>query len=407
MRVLVVKPHMPLPATQGTRRLTLGLLEDLKSAFEVSFLCLLEDRAEAAHVAALEQKGIRVRAPLAPNRRSPLHRAWYRARNDGAAFLTGYPRDYFYATPKVLADALESWTRETTFDVVVLEYWKLGRLAEHVASGRPVVLAHDAEFVIRERRRAHTEEGRRKLTAWRLMREARREIEVLRRTQTILALTDRDRTDLKRALGEDYPGEVRVLPVGTHIAASRQRAPEPDTVGFVGSFKGDFNVDALRHLLDEVWPSVRQRRPNARLLIAGGDAPDELRARGGKDGVTFLGFVEDLVGFIERVRAFAVPLRFGGGLRIRLLEALTVGSAVVSTPVGAAGLELTPGEHYLEAEDAADFADALVRVLEDDALWERLSLGGRGVADRRYGPEPVRQKTIALFEALAGRRSAA
>jgi glycosyltransferase involved in cell wall biosynthesis len=123
--------------------------------------------------------------------------------------------------------------------------------------------------------------------------------------------------------------------------------------------------------------------------------------------VTFLGYVEDLPRFIQGVRVFAVPLRYGGGLRIRLVEALTVGAAVVSTPVGASGLELTPDVHFVEAETAPAFARALVRVLADDELRQRLVREGREEAVRRYGRESVRQKTVELFESLARRRTAA
>lgn len=409
MKVLVVKPHLPIPPHQGTRRVTINLLRDLRSAFDVAYLTMLERREEAALVPELESMGVRVRARLMPNRRSPAHRVGYRLYSEAGAWATGLPRECYYATPRCFARELERWTREERFDIVLLEYWKLGRLVPFVAAGRPVVLAHDAEFVKRDRRRVLL--GRSpmdRIHAWRLIREASHEIAALRRCETILTLTEQDRRDIREALGPAFGGDVRVLPVGVDAPPpSRRTEPDPDTVGFLGSFKGDFNVDAVQHLLSEVWPAVRARRPTARLLVAGADVPSRLRGRDGRDGVTFLGYVEDRAEFIRRLGVFVVPLRFGGGLRIRLLEAMSAGAAVVSTSVGAAGLELTAGEHFVLADDPAEFAGAIVRLLADPPLRRRLVESGRRLARERYGPEDVRRRTVELFQELAASRVAA
>lgn len=408
MKLLVVKPHLPVPPDQGTRRVTLGLLRDLAGVFDVSYLCLLERPDEARLVPQVEALGVRVRAPLAPNRRSSAHRALYRIRNDAAALLTGYPRDYYYATPGVLRRELERWTTEERFDLVLLEYWKLAPLARSVRSGRVAVLAHDAEFVKRQRQRdVLLASGGSRVTAWRLGREATREIETLRGCETVLALTDQDRDDLAAALGPAHGGEVRVLPVGTDLpAAPRGIRPVRGRVGFVGSFKGDFNVDALSHFLVHVWPRVRAEVPEATLEVAGGHVPDALLAHDGEEGVRFHGFVDDLSAFLAELWAFVVPLRFGGGLRIRLVEGLTAGTAVVATPVAVAGLGLEAGRHYLEGTTDPELADALVRVLRDELLRERLIRAGRAVAEERYGADAIRDRTVRLFRELAGESAA-
>jgi glycosyltransferase involved in cell wall biosynthesis len=399
MKLLVVKPHLPVPPDQGTRRVTLGLLRDLSGEFDLSYLCMLEREDEAALIPEMTRMGVTVRAPLLPNRRSQAHRLWYRLRNDASALATGFPRDYYYSTPGVFARELERWTQEEAFDLVLLEYWKLARLAPHVRGARVAVLAHDAEFVRRARERALLKDPWR---ASRLRREEAREIEVLRGCETLIVLTERDREDCLQALGRDYRGAIHVLPFGPGFSPpERRRDPAPERVGFMGSFKGAFNVDALRFFLDEVWPLVRREHPNAELHVAGADAPADLREWNGRDGVRFLGYVGDLVDFIHGVGVFVVPLRFAGGLRIRLLEALACGAAIVATPVAVAGLELEAGRHHLEAADPAELAAAIGTLLEDPALARRLAEAGRTLAAARYGPEAIRDRTRSLFRSLA------
>lgn len=405
MKVLMVKPHLPIPPDQGARRVTLGLLRDLTSVFDVSYLCMLERPEEARLLPELEGLGVSVRAPLMPNRRSAVHRAVYRVRNDASAWWSGYPREYFYATPGVLSGALRRWTSEESFDLVLLEHWRLARLASDVRSGRVVVLAHDAEFA--KRRRQRDVMGERSLSGWRLEREARREIETLGRCPTILTLTDSDRDQIRAELGTGYRGRIETLPIAVDAPDPLPEVTrEAGLVGFLGSFKGDFNVDAVSFLLEEIWPRVRARQPDARLEIAGGDAPSALTRADGRDGVTFRGFVEDPIQFVRRTEAFVVPLRFGSGIRIRLVEAFTWGAAVVSTPVGVAGLDLEPDRHYLDAEAGDRFADAIVRLLEDEALRNQLIAGGQALSRDRYTPDSVRRRTLSLFEDLMQRDAA-
>jgi len=409
VKILIVKPHLPIPPTQGTRRVTLGLLRDLASEHDVAYLTMLESRDEERLIPDVEKLGVTVRASLMPNRRSLLHRVYYRAVNDTSAFLTGYPRDYYYSTPGILAEALDRWTREEAFDLVVLEYWKLGRLLPFVRSGRPVVLAHDAEFVKRARERAVLKEtAGGGLSTWRLERESRREIETLRHCPTILALTERDRSDLLDAFGGAYRGEIHVLPVGVDLPAGLSGVePDPVAVGFLGSFKADFNVDSLRYFLNEIWPEIRKRNGAARLLVAGGDLPPEFESRSGENGIRFLGYVEDLAEYVASLSVFVVPLRYGGGLRIRLIEALSMGAAVVATSVAVAGLELDANSHYLEADDPVSFAEAVGRVLADGVLRERLVEEGRRIARERYESSVTRRRTLELFRELGDQQNAA
>jgi glycosyltransferase involved in cell wall biosynthesis len=192
------------------------------------------------------------------------------------------------------------------------------------------------------------------------------------------------------------------LPFGPGFSPpARDRDPVPGRVGFMGSFKGAFNVDALRFFLAEIWPLVRGAHPAAELHVAGADAPADLLEWNGREGVRFLGYVADLVDFIHGVAVFVVPLRFAGGLRIRLLEALACGAAIVATPVAVAGLELEAGRHHLEADEPVSFSSAIGTILRDPALGERLALAGRTLAERRYGPEAIRDRTRLLFRSLA------
>jgi GT2 family glycosyltransferase/SAM-dependent methyltransferase/glycosyltransferase involved in cell wall biosynthesis len=168
-------------------------------------------------------------------------------------------------------------------------------------------------------------------------------------------------------------------------------APFADRSGmfFLGSYGHPPNVDAVLHFLDAIWPRVAAALPEAEFLIAGAGAPAAILARcGGR--VRHLGFVPDLATLTERCRLSVAPLRFGAGVKGKVYAALARGAPTVCTPVAAEGMGLVDGRDALIADGPAAFADAVIRLHEDPALWRALSEGGAAFVRRTASPEAGR-----------------
>ena len=165
-------------------------------------------------------------------------------------------------------------------------------------------------------------------------------------------------------------------------------APEPRAI-FVGDFTYPPNQVGLRFLTEEVLPRVWERLPEARVSVVGRGTPDAL----GDPRAEPLGFVDDLPAEYRRARAAVVPLLVAGGSPLKFVEALAYGVPVVATPAASQGLEIEPGEHYLLADGADAFADALAGVLEhgDMALGAR----ARALAERDYSVEALARRLAA------------
>jgi glycosyltransferase involved in cell wall biosynthesis len=166
---------------------------------------------------------------------------------------------------------------------------------------------------------------------------------------------------------------------------------------FVGGFWHVPNGDAMLWFTEQIWPLIHAHAPDLVFRIAGADPTPEVLALGRQPGVEVLGHVPDLAPQFDRARVFVAPLRFGAGMKGKVGQSLVHGLPVVATPVGAEGMALEDGQHLLVAETAEEFADRVLTLLRDDALWGRLQLNGRALVKATLSEEVVTRRLEALF----------
>ena len=172
---------------------------------------------------------------------------------------------------------------------------------------------------------------------------------------------------------------------------------------FVGSYRHPPNVDAALWLADEIFPRIRERLPDLRLHLVGGDAPDAVVALGERPGIVFHGYVPDLDPLLEGCRISLAPLRYGAGVKGKVNQALSHGLPVVATTCAVEGMFLANGVDVLVADDADAFAAAVARLHEDAALWETRSLGGHENTRRHFSSDAVRETLASLLAGLKTR----
>lgn len=291
-----------------------------------------------------------------------------------------------------------------SFDVVQVEYSPLGLLP--VPRDVPVVVdAHNVEYRVLERIAKHASWWRRHWLRREIGRVRRDEAEAWRRARHCLAVSSTDAA----VIGAASHRPVTVVPNGIDLEELPVLPPEeaePDRLVFIGTFRYWPNVDGVRWFVREVWPLVRAQRPGARISLIGFDPPPDIRALATVPGVEVVGAVPDIVPWLRRAMAVIVPLRAGGGTRFKLLEAFAVGRPVVSTTIGAEGIDAVPGEHFLAADDPPAFARAVVRLLERPELRIALTHAARRLVEREYGWAQLAERVLAVYRELQRGRDA-
>lgn len=181
--------------------------------------------------------------------------------------------------------------------------------------------------------------------------------------------------------------------------AGPARSARKDLV-FVGGFRHPPNVDAARWLAEDILPRVRAVRPEIGLSLVGSDAPPEVLALGAQPGITVHGFVPDLEPLLDQHRISVAPLRYGAGVKGKVNQALALGLPVVATRCAVEGMGMEDGRDSLVADDAEGLAAAILRLYDDESLWNQLVLGGLANTEREFSPERARATLRAVLHDL-------
>ncbi|MFO7617607.1 MAG: glycosyltransferase family 4 protein [Bacteroidales bacterium] len=275
-----------------------------------------------------------------------------------------------YNGQRFLSDTYRQRLRELLgkerFDAIILENLYtalyLGDI-EELSDALVVMRAHNVEHEIWERTAAAAR-GVKRIYLTGLSRRIRRfELSLINRYDALVPITHRDASHFKQ-FGNTKP--VHVLQTGIDILPSGQEeSPGLPTVAHLGALDWIPNRDGIRWFLGQVWPVVIKEFPQARFHLAGRNAPDGFADEMRAGGVVFHGEIEDADRFIRSYPLFIVPLFSGSGMRIKLLQYLAAGRAVVSTPIGAEGIPVNSGRELLIADQPGDFARSILELLGD------------------------------------------
>ncbi len=275
--------------------------------------------------------------------------------------------------------------------------------------------AHNAVWTILERMRGGASRHLRPVLGLEARRVRRYEGRIVAGFECTTAVTEQDRQALIEAASfsgaaADPPIEVIPISVDTGALQPVRRRPGSKEVLALGSLHYPPNADGIRWFARHVFPLILAAMPQARLTIVGKGPPADLRKMAARPErrLRVTGYVPDLEPYLQQAALVVVPVRAGGGMRVRILEAFARALPVVTTTIGLEGIEAETERHVLVADTPADFARAVLRVMTEPALSERLARQGRRLAEQRYDCQVVLPQIEAVYARLgtaAGRHS--
>jgi len=400
MNTLLVMRNAPTPTTGANMR-NLALLRALCQISAVSLLIIADDVAQETALAQAVQPLVAA-LEVVPAARARLKRLYQLV-----GLALDRPSMLWLNSSAAAATALDHMLVNGAFDVVYCEGIAVTGHAPH--SGPALVIdEHNLEWELLERSAGQADSALRRLQNARESRALRRyELETLGRADLVIVTSERERD----ALAELLPGRrVCVVPNGVDIERFAPAAAREEIAGrvvFTGTMDYHPNEQAARFFAEQCWPLVRAARPDATWAIVGANPPASVtRLADAAAGIIVTGSVPATRPYIAQAQVTIAPLLVGGGTRLKVLEALAMGKAMVATSLGAEGLELIPDEHLLIADQPAAFAQAVVRALDDADLRARLGAAGRETVVRQYSWESsgrALQQAMGALEPSAAR----
>ncbi len=390
-RVLLLSPGLPTP-TWGAGTRIYQLARHLSTDHEVTVLSYA-DESDAAAVAPLREFCRDVR--LVPTRSGgPITRRARQLRWS-ASSAPFHAHELYGARMQA---AIDSLLAERPFDIVQFELLQMTCFRLR-STARVVLDEHNVEHELL--RRMHEGEHS-------VLRRAHNRLEEhkVRRYERLwwgrvdgVAVPSRREELIVR---QDAPGTpTATVPNSVDVEFFSPSSDEPDEgrIVFTGLLTYRPNLDAARHLVDDILPRVRRLHPSATLTIVGGGQPSDLEALR-RPGVTVTGWVTDVRPHLRRASVVVAPLRIGSGTRLKVVEGLAMAKPMVSTTVGCEGIDVHSGEHLLVADAPDDFADAVALLLRDPGLGNRLGAAGHRLARDHYSWEGAATQLARLYDRL-------
>jgi len=383
VRILWVKSGGFLPLDTGGKIRSYSLLRELARRHNVSVFTFYPAHANDKHDELRAFCSKVVLQPLALPARASIPDMLAYAKN----VFRPIPYSMIkYCRPEVGMRLRELLTSES-YDAIVCDFLLTSAVIPWELPCPKILFTHNVEAVIWERHWRVSRNPFFKLISWREYRTmARVERKYLRKADHVLTVSDSDRHFFSQVVASD---KITTIPTGVDVeyfsAASTMDSEQPGTLVFTGSMDWLPNEDAILYFADKILPVIRERMPGVKLRVVGRRPTQRVQALAtGDSGIEVTGTVPDIRPYLETAGVYVVPLRIGGGTRIKIFEAMAMGKAVVSTSIGAEGLPVTHGKNIMLADDPKGFAALVLCLLTDAQERRRLGTAARQLVAKQY-----------------------
>lgn len=393
MKVLMLTQVLPYPPDSGPKVKTYNMVKYLSQNHDLTLASFVRGD-QTGEVEYLKQFCQAV-YPV------PIRRTRF---NDGLALIdslvTSTPWFIARDNTREMRELLADLCQKENFDIVHADQLNMAQYARRIPEAARILDAHNALWLLYRRLAQTTHNfwmGQFLEREWRLMK--RYEGAVCRTFDAVLAVSEADKTALQEA--SNGQGNLMVAPIAVDPEEVQliPRVPQADHILHIGTMFWPPNVDGVLWFLREIYPIIQRARPGVHFDIVGARPPKEIIEFGHRqEGVTVTGYVKEPGEYLKKTGVMVVPLLAGGGMRVKILEALAEGLPIVTTSIGCEGIAVENGRHLLVADSPQEFAQATLRLLEDRAFANTLARNGRELIEKDYDYHTAYRQVNLVYE---------
>jgi polysaccharide biosynthesis protein PslH len=394
MKILILSTRLPYPHNTGAKIRAFQLMKALASRYQVTLLTFYGDAKEEVYFNVFDDIGIKL---------IPILREKIDASVGIKEIFSGFVSRIPFTVAKYYDSRMSITLKELLddHDVIHCEHMHMAQYLSKVQDKIMVLDAHNVEAQIAERLvQIETHPVRRALLSWNSKAMYRFEKNICKRFDLILAVSAQDCTYYTQTYRAK---NVRILENGVDLEFFQKSPPgmtEQLKLVFVGMMGWMPNSDGVKYFVSEILPMIKKEFPFIQFDIVGKDPPEDVLKLSENPGVRVTGTVNDIRPYIWNSQVYIVPLRFGGGTRLKILEAFSMHKPVVSTSLGCEGIECQHEKELLIADTAPKFTDAVIRLLRNPALRAELCGNAAQLVKNTYGWQSLGEKLLQYYDEI-------
>ena len=402
MKILWLKNNLLHPLDSGGKIRTYQMLRKVREKHEIHFAAFADENRDADAIRDAREYCHRlftVAPPPIPGKNSPGYYARVlRALFDRRPFTVSS-----YESPR-MRELVARLVAENAYDLLVADFLTM---CLNIPKSLPIPVVHFSHNVEAMIWRRHVENERNPFKRVVFMRERDRverfEREVIGTYAFTIAVSEKDCEYFRRVYGASRVGSIRTG-VDTEFYAPRGAAETAGSILFLGSMDWMPNVDAVQYFVRNIYPFVKSEIPDASLSVVGRSPDASVTALGdGDPSIVVTGTVPDTRVYVDRSAVAVVPMRIGGGTRIKIYEMMAMAKTVVSTSIGAEGLHYADGENILIADEPREFAKLVIKALREKEWRASIGVNARDFVASRCSWEAVAEQFVGLLAHLKER----
>lgn len=398
-KILFLSNRNPYPVVDGQSRRTYNILKGLALNHDVYFLSLFEAHEEINSAVLKHLKSIcsEVEFLPCPQKIITLPMLIRLVRS----VFSRYPYTVWRHYSSDYLKRLQIIIAQKRFDVIHCDCLPLVTAVRSIRNIPTVLTDHDVSYLKSYRMAKQTRNFALKLFLYLETCKVRwLEKNICKFVNLGITVSELDRKVLQKLCSEAH-WEVVENGVNTREFKSPRNITEDKSLLWLGGFGHYPNLEAMSHFLKNIYPLIKEKVQDVELIVIGGGIQSELENFSEHDpSVKLLGFVEDPIPFFEKASVFISPILSGSGTRLKILEAMAMGKAIVSTEVGVEGIEGVKDIHYMTADTPQKFAASVVKILKNRALKQELGENARKLAEDKYDWKTILEKNELIYSSL-------
>jgi glycosyltransferase involved in cell wall biosynthesis len=381
-------------------RIYLNLLKLQSQDHDITLLSIVRKGDEYKYLNELNQYCKSVILVHMPNLKSFAHRVLYKIYLNILSLMTGIPICVFYNTI-ALCDIAKKLTQECDFDIIEIHHSTCAALINQIQARISILFMYGLQYEIFQRQALNTHFLKRLFLIYQARKMKKYEEKVIRGFNAILATQEAEKDIICNLLpSNQYYVDIRPNIVDTEYFYPFYREPSYKQMIFVGAMTYYPNVEAMLYFCNEILPLIRTSLPDIKLLIIGKDPPRSILRLGDDPQIKVIGYVPDVRPYIAESCVYISPLLSGSGIKVKIMEALAMGKAIVATPIAVEGIGVKNGQHVLIASNPEEFANCVVMLFKDPQLRRMLEINARQFAEESFSPEAGAKRLRRIYESV-------